>query len=35
VSKLDKVPVYFVRLDGIDATFGILRDDVDKLLQAM
>lgn len=30
-GKLAKVPVYWVRVEGTDATYGVLREEIDKL----
>jgi len=30
-GKLEKVPVYWVRIEGVDATYGVLREEIDKL----
>lgn len=35
LGKMGSTVIYFARVDGIDATYGVLRADVDKLLAAM
>jgi len=31
LGKLDRTVVYYVRVEGVDATYAVLRDDVDKI----
>jgi hypothetical protein len=34
-TRVARLRVYYARVDGVDATFAILRDDVDKILTSM
>ena len=35
IGRLGAAVVYYARVDGIDATYGILREDVDRILKGM
>jgi hypothetical protein len=35
LGKLENTPIRYARVDGLDATYALLRDDVDKILSAM
>jgi len=35
VGKLADLPVYFVRVDGVDATWAVLRSDIDTILSLL
>jgi hypothetical protein len=35
LGKLDRTPVYYVRVEGVEVTYAILRDDVEKILTTL